>query len=104
MRTPLNAILTLLLALRMHLASNPRGLEIWKVLQSSSTILQYLVNDLLDLFQIKKGKFTKNEKECNLREEVTAVAEIIKIQCLQKGVALDMEFGEELPETLIADA
>jgi hypothetical protein len=42
-------------------------------------ILLFLVNDLLDLFQIKKGKFAKNEKECNIKEEVLAVLEIVKI-------------------------
>jgi signal transduction histidine kinase len=39
MRTPLNSILTLLLAIRQYLAGSPRGEELWGILQSSSTIL-----------------------------------------------------------------
>jgi signal transduction histidine kinase len=81
MRTPLNSILTLLLAIRQFLVGSPRGEELWNILQSSSTILQYLVNDLLDLFQIKKGQFKKNEKEAEIIKEVKAVVDIMKIQC-----------------------
>lgn len=100
----MNAILTLLLSLRQHLQGNPRGQEIWKIIQSSTTLLQYLVNDLLDLFQIKKGKFTKNEKEVDIIDEVKAISELIRIQCEQKGVSLELEFGDEVPSLLIADA
>jgi signal transduction histidine kinase len=103
MRTPLNSILTLLLAIRQFLVGSPRGEELWNILQSSSTILQYLVNDLLDLFQIKKGQFKKNEKEAEIIKEVKAVVDIMKIQCEQKGISLEIAVAPSVPQRLIVD-
>ena len=40
-------------------------------------MLNYLVNDMVDLFQIKNGKFKKNEKLVNLRKEIQQVIEVI---------------------------
>jgi signal transduction histidine kinase len=60
MRTPLNSILTLLSTLRLQI-TNPKGLELLEIISSSSLMLQCLVNDMLDIFQIKQGKFKKNE-------------------------------------------
>ena len=36
----------------------------------SSKILQYLVNDMLDLYLIKKGKFKKNEQAQDVAKEL----------------------------------
>lgn len=40
----------------------PKGQHLLNTIHSSSMILQYLVNDMLDLYQIKQGKFKKNEQ------------------------------------------
>lgn len=34
-------------------------------------MLLFLVNDMLDIFQIKNGKFMKNEHEVNVRESIS---------------------------------
>lgn len=67
MRTPLNAIIALLHTMDMHIQS-PQGKKLLQIIYNSSKILLFLVNDMLDIFQIKNGKFLKNEKEVNLRE------------------------------------
>ena len=54
MRTPLNAILSLLGALNKYIV-DPRGHKFSKVIENSARMLLYLVNDMLDVFQINNG-------------------------------------------------
>lgn len=63
MRTPINAILTQISSLEMILEGQTDQLKIIKVIKNSATLLLYLVNDMLDVYMIKNGKFQKiNEK------------------------------------------
>ena len=61
MRTPLNSMLVLINSIRRYVIGQ-KGQHLLNTIQSSSMILQYLVNDMLDLYQIKQGKFKKNEQ------------------------------------------
>lgn len=56
MRTPLNAIIGLLQYLDSFVESE-RGKKLVKIIHNSALMLLSLVHDMLDLFQIKKGKF-----------------------------------------------
>jgi signal transduction histidine kinase len=79
MRTPLNAMLALLAPLKKYI-SHPQGLELLEIICSSSQMLRCLVNDMLDLFQMKKGQFKKNEAPQDVRKEITIGAiDIMKI-------------------------
>ena len=69
MRTPLNVILTLLSNLK-HLVNEPKSQRMIQVIHNSSKMLLSLVNDMLDIFQIKNGRFTKNEVAVNVRESL----------------------------------
>jgi len=71
MRTPLNSILTLLKVV-MSSISDYKMKKTLRVIRSSSEILQYLVNDMLDLFAIKTDKFRPDEAVSNVREEVAS--------------------------------
>jgi signal transduction histidine kinase len=71
MRTPLNSILTLLKVV-MSSISDYQMKKTLRVIRSSSEILQYLVNDMLDLFAIKTDKFRPDEAVSNVREEVAS--------------------------------
>ena len=69
MRTPLNAILNLLGNLE-PLVTDDNGRKYLKIISYSSKILLFLVNDLLDLFQIKNGKFKKQEEDVDIRASI----------------------------------
>jgi two-component system sensor histidine kinase/response regulator len=69
MRTPLNTIITLIGSLK-PIVNGERGLYLLKIIESSSKILLCLVNDILDSYQIKKGKFTKNETAFDIRTTI----------------------------------
>jgi two-component system, sensor histidine kinase len=75
MRTPLNAILGMGKNLERYL-HHELGKRFHRVMMNSAALLLFLVNDLLDLFRIKNGKFTKNEVETNLRKEISELVDI----------------------------
>ena len=59
MRTPLNSMIGLLDNID-HFITDPRGKKFIKIIKNSSQFMLFLVNDLLDFFQIKNRKFKQN--------------------------------------------
>ena len=72
MRNPLNSILTLLKIL-MTSITDPNMIKALRIIISSSEMLRYLVNDMLDIFAIKTDNFKRNESAGNVREEVVGI-------------------------------
>jgi signal transduction histidine kinase len=66
MRTPLNAILGIGKNLEMHIKGEA-GLRFFKIIMNSAKLMQFLVNDLIDLFRIRNGKFTAVESRVDLK-------------------------------------
>ena len=87
MRTPLNAILNLLENLEPFV-TDERGNKFVKVISYSSKILLFLVNDLLDLFQIKNGKFKKHEAPVNIKQSVEQLLEIFRVGAMEKNIKI----------------
>ena len=102
MRTPLKSMLALLQNMNKYVI-NPKGLKMLSIIQSSSTMLQFLVNDLLDLFQIKNGKFNKNEQVHDIRKELDNVIELMNIQCEKKNIVLELKIEDRVPNSLVVD-
>ena len=81
MRTPLNSILTLLKVV-MGSISDFKIKKTLRIILSSSEMLRYLVNDMLDLFAMKTDNFKKEESVANIQEEVVGIIlEIFKEPC-----------------------
>lgn len=73
------------------------------IVENSSKILLFLVNDLMDFTQIKNGKFKKNEVPVNIRESVSDMIEIVNLALVEKGLTLHYECREEVPLELMTD-
>jgi signal transduction histidine kinase len=56
MRTPLNSILGIGKNLEAHI-KNDAGTKFLRIMMSSAKLLHFLVNDLIDLFRLRNGKF-----------------------------------------------
>ena len=56
MRTPLNSMIGLLSSLERFFPIGD-GRRFLKIIKNSSKFMLFLVNDLLDFFQIKNGRF-----------------------------------------------
>lgn len=75
MKTPLNAIFGLSNILEQYITDD-NGKKFLKIIKNSSQILYLLVNDMLDLFKLKNGKFSKIERSVNFKEEIRNHLEI----------------------------
>lgn len=80
-----------------------QGITLHSVLMNSSKLLLFLVNDLLDLFRIKNGQFTKNELRENFRASMSELIEIFQIQAEQKGLKLILDCEADIPQELTFD-
>jgi signal transduction histidine kinase len=81
MRNPLNSILTLLKVLTGPITDSKMKKTL-RIIISSSEMLRYLVNDMLDIFAIKTDNFKREESVSNVREEVVGIIyDIFKEPC-----------------------
>ena len=56
----------------------------------------FLVNDTLDFFQIKSGKFELKDSYFNLQELVESTFDLVSIQMSLKKLSRIIEFDEDL--------
>lgn len=67
MRTPLNTIINMHQLIDMRTMDGPLK-QYLQIAKNSTDLLKYLVNDTLDFFQIKSGKFKINKSQVKLQE------------------------------------
>lgn len=82
---------------------DPDGKRFLSIIQSSSTFMLFLVNDLLDFFQIKNGKFRKNPKWVDFRLSVLELLDMFRVGTDSKGLALDFECESSFPDKIYID-
>jgi signal transduction histidine kinase len=58
---------------------------------------------LLDLFQIKNGKFKKNEAYFDLRESLTMVVDMFSVATQEKKIKLTFECDPDVPQHVVTD-
>jgi two-component system, sensor histidine kinase len=74
MRTPLNAILGIGRNLE-PLIKNEIASRFLKIMMNSARLLHFLVNDLIDLFRIRNGKFSSIENRVELKPHLNEIIE-----------------------------
>jgi signal transduction histidine kinase len=70
---------------------------------NSSQLLNFLVNDLLDLCRIKNGKFTKNETKVLIRQHLEELIDIFMMQAEEKRIQIILECAESVPSEITID-
>mmetsp|Transcript_62356 Transcript_62356/g.71502 ORF Transcript_62356/g.71502 Transcript_62356/m.71502 type:complete len:699 (-) Transcript_62356:196-2292(-) len=102
-RTPLNAIVNGLITISDH-NEMPNSLKkVIHVCQQASKFLLYLVNDLLDYYQLKTAVFNCQVSKFNLREMVLATVELLNLKAKPAGISLEPLFESSLPEEINND-
>ena len=101
MRTPLNAMIGLLSNLKQYVGE--QGQKYLQIIVNSSQFMLYLVNDLLDLYQIKNGKLRKHEDVVDLRHGINELLDMFQLGAHEKGIRLVFECEEPFPEQVVAD-
>ena len=78
MRTPLNAMIGLINNLQLFV-SNEEAQKFLQIIKNSSKFMCFLVNDLLDFFQIRNGKFRKNMEWVDVDKCVREIVDLFKV-------------------------
>lgn len=102
MRTPLNAITGISHNLQ-NLVNGEQGQKLLKIINNSSRILLFLVNDLLDFFQIKNGKFNLSFAPVDIKKSVMEILDMFEIPAEAKGLKLLHSFDEKVPNKVNVD-
>ena len=102
-RTPMNAIMGMTSIGLSHIDEKPRVHDCLLKIQTASSHLMSLVNDVLDMSRIDSGRLTLNEEAFSLPDLVHDIFVIIRPQAAQKNQTLQLEIGQIYEENLIGD-
>jgi CheY-like chemotaxis protein len=102
-RTPLNGIMGMT---ELALESNPSPelRSYLETVRTSARALLEIVNDVLDLSRIEKGKMRLEPHPFPLRAMLDELLPLIAVQASQKGLRLETCIDERLPDQVIGDA
>ena len=102
MRTPLNTIIGLIHNIESSIL-DIRAKKLLDIVKNSSKILLYLVNDLLDFFQLKNDKFKINLTPQDVRKPIMEIVDMFQIVATEKNLTLDYHIDEAIPSQLYID-
>lgn len=103
LRTPLNGILGFAELLKLEL-TDPTQQEYASIIHSSGEHLQQLVTEILDLAKIESGEMTFHLAPLALASFIDESVAVHRSSAAEKGLALHLEFADDLPEQLITDS
>lgn len=102
-RTPMNAIMGMTSIGLSHIDEKPRVLDCLQKIQTASSHLMSLVNDVLDMSRVASGRITLSEEAFSLADIVHDITIIVRPQAAQKHQSFRIEIGKIYVENLIGD-
>ncbi|MCB1759749.1 MAG: response regulator [Gammaproteobacteria bacterium] len=103
-RTPMNAILGFTELLKRSDGKDPattrKHLE---TIYSSGKHLLELINDILDLSKVESGRMEVERIRTNPYQIVAEVVKVLGVKAAEKGIALNFELPERIPESIESD-
>ena len=102
-RTPMNAIVGMTSIALSHIDEKARVQDCLRKIQTASSHLMSLVNDVLDMSRIDSGHMALSEEDFSLPDLVHEVAVIVEPQAAQKRQALHTDIGDIFEENLVGD-
>ncbi len=103
LRTPLNSILGMTEALQEEIfgSINQQQLKALQTVESSSTHLLSLINDILDVSKIEAGKMVLDLTSTNIQNLCQSSLSFIRQQALTKQIQLIEKISKRLPEMML---
>ena len=101
-RTPLNAVIGMM-ELLVDMDLTPKQKETAEIAQRSARSLVGVVNDILDFSKIEAGKLELEKLVFILPGMLNEVIETFRFQAREKGLDLNLNLPEDLPEFVVGD-
>jgi PAS domain S-box-containing protein len=101
-RTPMTAILGFAETIA-ETVQDPQVTESIAIIQRNGEHLLSVINDILDLSKVEAGKMTIERVGCNLVGLVDEVVSLMKDRAICKGLTFEIDYSNELPETIQTD-
>ena len=101
-RTPMNGIIGMA-ELLMSSPLNGNQKECAEVIAQSSRALLIILNDILDFSKIEAGKAELQTEPFDLREVIENVAQLFKVQAVEKGLELTKNYRPDCPWRVVGD-
>ena len=73
------------------------------IIKNSAQLLLYLVNDMLDVYLIKNGKFQKIEEQVMIKKLLKQIHNMFHLQMQAKGIQFNVDYGHDLPDMIVSD-
>ncbi len=102
-RTPMNAIVGMTSIGLSHIDEKSRVQDCLNKIQTASSHLMSLVNDVLDMSRIDSDRMTLNEEEFSLATLIHDISVIVRPQAAQKNQNLRIDIGIIHEEYLLGD-
>jgi PAS domain S-box-containing protein len=101
-RTPMNGVLGMT---ELLMAENltPRQQQYTTTIRNSGETLLRVINDVLDFSKIEAGKLELEILPFNLRESLDDVIALLNERAIEKGLQLELDIGDDLPEAICSD-
>ncbi|MEN9314850.1 MAG: hypothetical protein RIS35_1243 [Pseudomonadota bacterium] len=101
-RTPMNAVIGMT---DLALASNDmaRRTEYLRIVKGSAQSLLRIINDILDFTRIESGRFEIETVGYDLPLLVSDAVATLQVQAREKGLALTVEIGNDVPHKVLGD-
>ena len=98
LRNPLNVILGYSeLLLRMHeIEESPRLRQMGEALRRNAQSQSQLINDLLDLSRLQRGKISLNQETVSLPAIIDNAVETVRADAATRGIDIRVNVGEQL--------
>jgi len=104
-RTPMNAILGYTEVLRNGFDERPEDrLSYLNTIHGSGEHLLALINDILDVSKIESGQMELDMQPHSLRDMVSQVMSVMRIQADEKRIGLSVVATTPIPESIVTDA
>ncbi len=101
-RTPLNGIMGLT-NLLLDTEITDKQKKYLSAITSSSETLMVVINDILDISKIDAQKLKISNHPFNIKTSITQLVDMLSVKALEKGIMLNYEERERLPESLVGD-
>ena len=92
-RTPMNAIIGFTTLATNHIDDVERVKDYLDKIQTSSTHLLDLINDILDMSRIESGKASVDERPCSLEDVTEHLGSIVQSEVGEKGLRYEVDLS-----------